>query len=138
MLSLIARLDKPNLRLFSREKAVGTALKPSKKSISPPKICEQDLVWQEIAANLCDEWAAAHSRLVQAEGDMRHLEHPEHKPLGMIGAALDFEDVAIAQSTYHTALALFTEVDERLRQCDDAQAALQEALGDTEPLSKAS
>lgn len=81
-------------------------------------------VWDLIAAEFSPEWMHAKSNLKSAEQHVNYLALPENMPLGLIGGALQSDEVNHAHQTLADAMAGFTIIDEQLRQHDALKSLL--------------
>ena len=81
-------------------------------------------VWDLIAAEFSPEWMHAKSNLKSAEQHVKYLALPENMPLGLIGGALQSDEVNHAHQTLAEAMAGFIIIDEQLRQHGELKSLL--------------
>ena len=81
-------------------------------------------IWEMIAGEFSPEWMHAKSNLKSAEQHVKYLALPENMPLGLIGGALQSEEINHAHQTFAEAMAGFTIIDEQLRQHDALKSLL--------------
>ena len=87
----------------------------------------EEAVWGLIASEFSPEWARAKSQLKSAEHEVHLLSLPENVSLGLIGSALDSHVTNSAYNQHAIALAVFTIVDEGLRQHDQLSSLMSAA-----------
>lgn len=76
-------------------------------------------VWEAVAEANSPEWRAARDNLRSAETQWEDLKRPENTALGLIGQALDSDEIEGLREHYHISLSHFTIINEGLRQRPD-------------------
>lgn len=72
-------------------------------------------LWDMIASMYSSDWTNAKATVNAAERQVTHLNLPENRPLGLIGAAMHSDETVAAERQLQKALADFTILNEDLR-----------------------
>jgi len=80
------------------------------------KTITEAALWDMIADTWSADWGKARAQLGDAATDLFERQKPENIPLGSIGMALDAGALGESEKRYSEALAIFTIINEELRQ----------------------
>jgi hypothetical protein len=95
------------------------------------KTITEAALWDMIADTWSADWGKARAHLGDAANDLFERQKPENVPLGSIGMALDAGELGKSEKRYREALAVFTVINEELRQ-DENLSRLMTAICDVQ------